>query len=403
MGDSLKVLSDVLGWVYTVAWSARSEQRTAVQHSVGGQREGGTRPDAVLARRRRSVRVCERCANLLWYEYVPDALSLVTSARPLIRHLCRPPVSSFYPQVWLNYKRKSVTGLSFEYQAYNITGFLFYAVYSITDYIVQHDPKLGLAQSVEINDLVFVIHAVLITIFIIYQCVIYKLKSHTLNRWHVYLVCVFWILLAYNCALAVAGILPFVNRTQHYEYSVVEYLGYVKVIISFVKYCPQAYMNWSRQSTVGWSVGNVLLDLTGGLLSFGQQGLDAYRTNDIGVLTGNIAKLLLSLESVAFDLLFIVQHYVLYRGNSNAVAAQEAGLTAEEREQLEAATQAKARQTIQSLVPSALLQYQSLDNDDTNADVNVNSANESAIDIAPEAHRQGLLGRGGHRSDANQF
>ena len=31
-------------------------------------------------------------------------------------------VISFYPQVWLNYKRKSVTGLSLEYQAYNITG-----------------------------------------------------------------------------------------------------------------------------------------------------------------------------------------------------------------------------------------------------------------------------------------
>jgi hypothetical protein len=34
----------------------------------------------------------------------------------------RPVVCSFYPQIYLNHTRKSVTGLSFEYQAYNITG-----------------------------------------------------------------------------------------------------------------------------------------------------------------------------------------------------------------------------------------------------------------------------------------
>lgn len=51
----------------------------------------------------------------------------------------------------LNYSRKSVTGLSFEYQAYNITGFTFYCIYSMTNYIVQHDASLHLTQSVEIN------------------------------------------------------------------------------------------------------------------------------------------------------------------------------------------------------------------------------------------------------------
>ena len=30
---------------------------------------------------------------------------------------------------------------------------------------------------------------------------------------------------------------------------------------------PQAYMNFQRQSTEGWSIGNVLLDLTGGSFS----------------------------------------------------------------------------------------------------------------------------------------
>jgi cystinosin len=45
-------------------------------------------------------------------------------------------------------------------------------------------------------------------------------------------------------------------------------MGYAKAAISFVKYVPQVYLNYSRKSTVGWSLANVLLDLTGGILSF---------------------------------------------------------------------------------------------------------------------------------------
>lgn len=35
-------------------------------------------------------------------------------------------------------------------------------------------------------------------------------------------------------------------------------------------------MNYRRQSTSGWSIGNVLLDFTGGWLSMMQMILDAY-------------------------------------------------------------------------------------------------------------------------------
>lgn len=38
----------------------------------------------------------------------------------------------------------------------------------------------------------------------------------------------------------------------------------------------QAYMNYRRQSTVGYSIGGVLLDITGGLLSILQMFLLAY-------------------------------------------------------------------------------------------------------------------------------
>ena len=55
--------------------------------------------------------------------------------------------------------------------------------------------------------------------------------------------------------------------------------GYCKIAISFVKYCPQVNLNYKRQSTVGWSLANVLLDLTGGLLSFAQIFLEAAALN----------------------------------------------------------------------------------------------------------------------------
>lgn len=42
-------------------------------------------------------------------------------------------------------------------------------------------------------------------------------------------------------------------------------------------------MNFKRKSTVGWSIGNVLLDFTGGSFSLLQMGLQWY--NDAGVCT----------------------------------------------------------------------------------------------------------------------
>jgi len=51
--------------------------------------------------------------------------------------------------------------------------------------------------------------------------------------------------------------------------------GYCKAAITFVKYLPQVYLNWKRQSTVGWSLENVLLDFTGGFFSMVQIIIDA--------------------------------------------------------------------------------------------------------------------------------
>ena len=92
-------------------------------------------------------------------------------------------------------------------------------------------------------------------------------------------------------------------------------MGYCKAAITFVKYVPQVYLNYSRKSTVGWSLANVLLDFTGGTLSLLQIWLNAVAL-DQNPFTGsgfNIVKFILSVMSIVFDSIFMFQHYVLYR------------------------------------------------------------------------------------------
>lgn len=44
----------------------------------------------------------------------------------------------------------------------------------------------------------------------------------------------------------------------------------------------QAYMNFRRKSTEGWSIGNVLLDFTGGSFSLLQMFLQSYNNGKAG-------------------------------------------------------------------------------------------------------------------------
>lgn len=87
---------------------------------------------------------------------------------------------------------------------------------------------------------------------------------------------------------------------------------------SCVKYVPQAYLNYKRQSTVGWSIENILLDISGGVLSLAQLVVDASLQNDWSGLIGNPVKFFLAQIAIVFDILFIFQHYVLYRQNNDA-------------------------------------------------------------------------------------
>ena len=92
-----------------------------------------------------------------------------------------------------------------------------------------------------------------------------------------------------------------------------------------VKYVPQAWANYQRQSTRGWSIDQILLDFTGGVLSIAQLVIDSSLQDDWSGISGNPVKLVLGSVSIFFDVVFMVQHYWLYRGAGKGKGEGEGG------------------------------------------------------------------------------
>jgi len=109
-----------------------------------------------------------------------------------------------------------------------------------------------------------------------------------------------------------APTLPELTREKVYS------LTYIKLLLTLFKYLPQAVSNYRRKSTVGWSHRQVLLDTLGGILSLLQLVIDSALQADWSGLFGNPVKLGLAGVSLAFDAIFLTQHYVLYAGTREA-------------------------------------------------------------------------------------
>jgi len=225
---------------------------------------------------------------------------------------------SFYPQVWVNYKRQSVEGLSFDFLLYNITGYIGYSIFNCALYfnpLIQSEYRSKYSTSdqpnppipVEPNDIAFSLHAIFITLVTIGQCFIYERGNQKNSKICFLIVGAIWISIFINLIVTLTG----ATNWLWFVY----WFSYVKLLITLLKYIPQAFMNFRRKSTVGWSIGNVLLDFSGGILSFLQMFLTAFDSSDWEIFYGNPTKLGLSLISIVFDVLFMVQHYLLYPQN----------------------------------------------------------------------------------------
>lgn len=217
---------------------------------------------------------------------------------------------SFYPQVILNYRRKSVVGLNFDFLVLNITKHSSYLIYNAALFFSpviqkQYREKYGADEMipVAVNDVAFSIHAVLLTAFTLFQVVIYDRGTQKVSKICIAISSVVW---------ATALVCLIVSWPKHSWLWLISVFNTIQVFMTAIKYIPQAVMNFKRKSTIGWSIGNIILDLVGGLTNFAQMGVQSLDQGTWVNFYGNIGKTLLSLEVVFFDLIFIFQHFVLY-------------------------------------------------------------------------------------------
>jgi LCT (Lysosomal Cystine Transporter) family transporter len=176
---------------------------------------------------------------------------------------------SFVPQCILNYKRQSVVGLSFAFLAYNLTGFLFYTAFSAATYGLETARGVAPdAHSIRPQDLAFGGFAITMTLITMVQCCVYERAGQGVGRLHATVVGIMWGLLGLFITLCLRGVMPWAAPSNAAaQWSLLFYMGLTKTVITAIKGLPQAYLNYQRKSTVGWSIINILLDLTGTALA----------------------------------------------------------------------------------------------------------------------------------------
>lgn len=218
---------------------------------------------------------------------------------------------SFYPQIILNFTTSNVQGLNMDFVILNMIGFALYSIFNIEMYF---DPTVKFEYlrlhpdgvlPVQLNDVVFAVHAFLAASVTLVQCIIQRSTHQRLSLPTVIYLSLITILVIIIISLYLAKLSSWLTCLY--------LLSYLKLLITVVKFIPQVVMNYRHQSTRGWSVGNVLLDLAGGLASLLQMILVALNSSDWTSLTGDLTKLGLSLVSLGFDILFLFQHFVLYK------------------------------------------------------------------------------------------
>ncbi|KAL3957802.1 hypothetical protein ACCO45_008380 [Purpureocillium lilacinum] len=237
--------------------------------------------------------------------------------------------ASFYPQPLLNWHRRTTSGTTVDFPFLNVLGFAAYLASNLAfyyspvvraQYAARHH---GLPPTVQFNDITFALHALVLSVLTASQYLLARplwrfapavagarpsrgvlgISAGSLCG-----VAVVYLLAAAAAArasssassslLAADGLSGLRGQQSAIdpavdwcELDVVYAVGYVKLLVTLVKYTPQLLANWRNKSTEGWSIWQVLLDLAGGFA------------------LGN--------ASLVYDSIFIVQHYVVYRGATN--------------------------------------------------------------------------------------
>ena len=232
---------------------------------------------------------------------------------------------SFFPQLYLNYVRKSVAGQSFDYLFLNVLGFTGYTIYTWSFYAssaVQEDyrNRFGNDNTVDANDVGFATFAALACYYNAWQVYVYDRAGQGVHKATIAFIFVAVLGSLLWTLLLVCGV-----HTEH-VFNVLDLLygvSLIKLVVSIIKYLPQIHLNYKRKLTIGWNIWNVLLDFSGGTLSITQQIIDCWTTDRWNGIAGNPVKFLLGSFSMICDVVMMIQHYGLYSANNHAVMEVE--------------------------------------------------------------------------------
>ena len=243
-----------------------------------------------------------------------------------------------------NFRRRSTVGLSPDFVVLNVIGFGCYTAYNASFFwssSIRHLYREKYGPDAEItvqsNDVAFAIHALVLSVLTLLQILWYFLMGTNnggvdstirLSR-PVLLVIggIATICTGYPVLVVLDDQFKGFNDDRPATFNWLDFLyvlSYIKIFISLIKYIPQVVLNYRRKSTAGWSIWNILLDFTGGMLSDLQLVLDCRDRDDFSGITRNKAKLALGSLSIVFDLVFLVQHYCLYSGAARAAGSASA-------------------------------------------------------------------------------
>ncbi|KAF3915200.1 Cystinosin [Dactylellina cionopaga] len=253
---------------------------------------------------------------------------------------------SFYPQLLQNRSRRSTLGVATSYFPLNILGFLCYTLYTSlllyssvirAEYAVRYPNAPN--PTVRSNDLAFALHACVLA-SVTYSQFFPSIWGYEVGRKRERTQPVIWgIIVGIIVTIGIVMSIAIANETNNshapgatlppkdaddgrfWAFDQINYLDVTtafsmsKLLVTLVKYLPQIYINYTNKSTEGFSIWQILLDFFGGFLSLVQLGIDSALEGSWEGVTGNLVKTGLGLLSMALNIVFMVQHYVVYPGN----------------------------------------------------------------------------------------
>lgn len=161
-------------------------------------------------------------------------------------------------------------------------------------------------------DITYALHGLVLNLVIASQMYFWNFTRNSSRKVHQstkYIISLVLLLVGFQLFLI------YKNQMQYVELAL--NLAYIKIFISFVKYIPQLYHNYSRHSCLGFSIVQIWLDFSGGTFAVLQLFLDNYIDNHHSFkwqeILHNKGKLGLSLVTFFFDFCFLLQYYIIYK------------------------------------------------------------------------------------------